>query len=93
MCYDYKDAKNAGISGQATEIRNTIIQGQCSRCRGAIYPNMLCGIENGELVCGSRVRELNLLHLSYSENVLEVLRNTQTAQQEWNINNSNQANA
>jgi hypothetical protein len=47
---------STGISGQAVVAKNSPAQGQCSRCHIAIYPGMLCGIENGKLVCRSQMR-------------------------------------
>ncbi len=66
MCTQSK----TGISGHATKHSNVLKQGQCSRCLIAIYPNMLCGVEDGNLVCGSRVREAGLMQRSYDQSVL-----------------------
>lgn len=63
-----------GISGHATKHSNVLKQGQCSRCLLAIYPNMLCGIEMGDLVCGARVREAGLTPRSYNQSVLDEIR-------------------
>lgn len=77
------EGKGSGISGRLVAvIENSLHQGQCSRCLGAIYPGMLCGIENGNLVCGSRVREKKLEELSYGSNVLEALQRIKAAHEE-----------
>lgn len=62
-----------GITGHGYIWENTERQGQCSRCHIGIYPHMLCGIEEGRLVCGARVRDKKLMELQYGQTVLTLL--------------------
>ncbi len=68
-----------GISGYVRPVLNTARQGQCSRCLMAIYPGMPCGIEDGNLVCCSRVSEQKLSVRRYSMILLGELSSTQVS--------------
>lgn len=73
MCHESTDIKNAGISGQAQRFPNSISLGQCSRCLINIPYGHLCGIKDGQLVCGAEVRSAQLTPRTYGLEVLQML--------------------